>query len=437
MKRMLLLSLLIAGVVAVAILAGLVVRRGGISHRVKLTTGHELEVVAMIPGDQTFTSEQSWMRAARKVLPASLRGVLPQVTTGRCGSGSNSGSMILQVLTPAGAVAMPLPWSRYAAEDDAGFRYPQEDSSWSFGGGVGGTAQMFGFTLRAFPRRQQDFLVRFYDASQKDLGSVRLRNPFPGPFPEWQADPLPITRTNGPVALTLTSFEIVAQPGWPHLKPEWRLASTDPLWAKAKVGYATTTDATGNEGSLLSPREPVWRVSTLVHRERWEDFRADERVAFAGLAVPAPGAVVSVEQSNQCVGATVSLRTLADAGTIYFTNGVVGALVTQGQSVGWHGSSSDGRISLQYWGSDKPFFLAEVRGVTWDDQVRFRLRDQAGKEIKLDDNYGTDGLNGGGQMHLRKFDYPTNATALSLEVVVSRSLAFEFFVKPIEASPQR
>ena len=431
MKSSLIFGLLIAAVLAVAVVAGLMVRRDrSASRQVTLSTGNTIEVLALLPAEQSFTSEKPWERRLRQVLPARWVGWLAAPTKGRCGSGTNSATLYLRIdgLAPGA----PLPWSNYVAEDDTGFRYPMEGGYCSFGGGAGGGGKIFGFTLRAFPRRQKDFLVRFLAANRTELGALRVANPYPGPFPAWAADSLPITRTNGPVALTLASLELAGEPAWRYLKPQWRLAATDARWAEAKAGFASVADATGNEGSILSPREPVWRVRTRVHRQRREDFNADERAVFAGLPVPGAGAVVALERTAEQGGVKLRLRAIADQGTLYFTNGVVGALAPGNAG---RGSTSDGQTTVEYWSSDRPFLLLEIQGATWEDETRLRLGDQTGQELKLDANPGYDGLNGGGQMHLRKLAITTNTTALSLEVIVSRPLTFEFFIRPDEVRP--
>ena len=429
MKRVALKAVAAGLFALVAVVAGLVIRRQGTPRRVALSDGSQIEVRAMIPSEQNFSTEKPWERQLRRVLPPRTVAWLPTPTSGRCGSGSNAATLYVAVEStgPAGA----LPWSNYFAEDDEGFRYPMEGGYCSFGGGIGGGAKIFGLTLRAFPRRQKDFVVRFRAPNEADVGELRISSPFSGPFPQWKADPLPITVTNGPVALTLEACAVAGEPRWRYLKPTWQLKATDPLWAKARAGFPTLADATGNEGSILSPREPVWRVRTAVHRQRHEDFRPEERMVFEGLGVPQPGGFVVVNQKLEQTGVSVRLRAIADAGTLYLTNDVPGVL-GPGQSSG-HGISSDGQTVVEHWSSDRAFLLLETKGVRWEDETRLRLTDQAGNEVKVEDSAGSTGAANGGIMRQWKLTLPTNTTALSLEVIVSRPLTFDFFVNPRDA----
>jgi hypothetical protein len=432
MKRLLSGLALLALVVALAILAGLLVRRGKVSSTSTLTSGAQVRVLAVLPAGQTYDSDAGWRGRARRILPSSMERLLTPRVSGHCSAGTNSATLYLAILAPGGGAPVAVPWQGYYAEDDTGFRYPREGGSCSFGGGIAGGALTFGFTLSAFPRRQPEFNVVFVNGQHEPIGRLRVRNPFPGPFPTWQADPLPITRTNGPVVLTLERGEIVGDPRWRSFHPHWRLQATDPTWESARAGWARVADATGNEGGVLSPREPVWRVSSLVHRQKWEDFAPAERVVWAGLPVPADGAACEGDREALCSGSRLKLWAITDAGTLYFTNGVMGSLVSRGSRAGTQGSSSDGKTRTEYWGGSQPFFLVAAQNVTWDDEVRFRLRDDAGREVKLTEDSGSHGLQGGGRMFLRSFERPTNAVTLTLEVLVSRPLSFEFFLDPAE-----
>jgi hypothetical protein len=430
MKRLLSGLVLLALVVALAVLAGLLVRRGKVARAVTLTTGEQVRVLAVLPAGQNYDSDAGWRGKARRFLPSSMERLLKPKVSGHCSSGTNSATLYLEILAPGGGVPAAVPWDWYYAEDDIGFRYPREGGSCSFGGGIAGGARTFGFTLAAFPRRQPEFNVVFVNGRHEPVGNLRVRNPIPGPFPTWQADPLPITRTNGPVVLTLERAEIVGDLRWRSFRPHWRLQATDPAWESARAGWARVADATGNEGGVLSPRESVWRVSTLVHRQEWEDFAPAERVVWAGLPMPAEGKAVAGDREGLCSGSRVKLWAVADAGKLHFTNDVMGTLVADRTS--GHGSSSYSSHYVECWGSREPFLLVGVRDLAGDEEVRFRLRDAAGRELKLNNDLTSYGLTGGGRMFQRSFERPTNAATLTLEMVVSRPLRFEFFFDPAE-----
>lgn len=429
MRRFLVPIVLVTLLIVAALVLGQRLRKQAVNQSVTFpASGQRLEVLAVLTDDKTFTTETPLQSKLRKWLPAA-GSWLPGSTSGSCGAGSNTATLYL-MLDP-NAPNSPLPWSNYASEDDAGFRYPTEGGYCSFGG----TERIYGLGLRAFPRRQADFKVVFLDARGKELGSVRARNPFPGPFPVWQPQALPITQTNGPLALTLESMTLAGDARWPHVEAKWTTAATDPRWRRAKAGWVSLSDSTGNSGSMLSPREPAWRARTLVHRSDRADFAPNEKVLFEGLPVPATNGFALVDQPLENGGVRLRVRALADAGTLYYTNGVPGLLVPGGTR--GHGSSNDGQTRVEYWSSEQPFLMLEAHGVSWDDQFLLRLSDAKGGEIQFGNDHSADGLTGGGQMRLCRFTMPTNVTTLTLEVIVSRPLVFEFMVNPADARPAR
>lgn len=429
--------LLVALLVVAAICAGWWIRQGDRAPRgTVLSDGHEVRVLALLPSEQGYDSDAGWRGSARRWLPGPAQRLLPQRVSGQCGSGTNSATLYVEVRTPGGGPAGTLPWDSYYAGANDGFLFGREGGYCSFGGAaVGG--QIYGLTLRSFPRRQREFEVVFPDRAGGELGRLRVKNPFPGPFAEWTPEPLPSTRTNGPVMLTLLGGTIEGDPRWRGFRPRWHVEATELHWRSARAGWATLSDATGNEGPLLSPRELAWKVTTRVHRQNWEDFLPGERLIWTGLPAPGEGEVFAGEREGVCSDAQVKLVAVSDAGTLYFTNGVLGGLDATARSSGHASSHYSDRI-VERWGSQDRFMLIEVRGIGWEDEVRFRLRDDSGREVQLLEGQGSHGLRGGGgRGFLRRFARPEEGATLTLEVVVSRPLQFEFMVNPAEVSPPK
>jgi hypothetical protein len=77
----------------------------------------------------------------------------------------------------------------------------------------------------------------------------------------------------------------------------------------------------------------------------------------------------------------------------------------------------------------------EAHNVQQDDEILVRLLGEDGREIKLDDRQGYNGLNNGGRMYKRSFTPPEGARSLTLEVIVNRPLIFEFMVNPADVQP--
>ncbi len=401
------------------------------ARQITLATGQRVELLGVRKANEHFTTERPWEKYARKYVPSRWLTWIPDTVSGQISSGEQSITVYVRVSDPGGVASSSPPWSRYYVETDEGFRFNPMGSIASFGGGPGGQV-VYGLILNAHPRRQPDFMMCFTDNQGTIIGRLRVPNPIRGPFSEWQAEPLPISKTNGPVIMTLESYDLTGGESWRYVKPKWKLSALDPAWEHAKAGFVTVSDVTGNEGSCLAPTERAWKLSTLVHRQRDEDFGPEERFALTNLAVPGPGELSDLACTGICAGVTVRFQALAGAGTLYFTNGVRGDMVPPALVARGHGSSHNGTRRVEYWGSDRPFLLIETQGATGDHQLRIRLTDSQGREIKLRDQ-NSDSVAAGRRVYKREFDPPSETESVDLSVIISRPLAFEFLVNPPEA----
>lgn len=171
---------------------------------VTLPNGMKFEFLGTAVGGSTFSTEKSWERTARKVLPKPWQVWIAPASSGSCRSGTNGLTVYLRVTDPTGAPVNAVPWDNYLAEDEAGFRHPSEGGYCSFGRAPGTT--VYGLTLRAFPRRQSSFLLRLNGQQNELLATLNIPNSPSGPFPKWKPESWPINRTNGPLRLRLESI---------------------------------------------------------------------------------------------------------------------------------------------------------------------------------------------------------------------------------------
>lgn len=404
------------------------------SRELVFPDGTRVKVLGAVRSGTMFTADEFWARPLRNVLPQRWQGWLPRISRITCGSGNTNDIVVFfgfDTSTGAGTV----PWNWVAAVDDDGFRYPQSGGSCSTSAG---TKSVHGVTLRGFPRRQQSFRLDFFDANQQLITHVRLPNPLPFPPPEqpWQAEPMPITRTNGPLALTLASAREETNRWGSQFLPKWQTHTLDPLWKNSRPGYVRVTDPVGNEGGFLSRKEKVWRVSAVHHRRRSVDFLAHEKLVITNLTVPAPGEMLTLDTSQDCAEVQVQFEGLFGAGTLFITNGLHRGMSPKVQ-FGW-GTSSDGRTTIESIGSGKSFLLVNATGLLDRDELRLHLTDDQGRDIPLDESSGYHYRNGSRtRVYQRGFTITNSTPSLSLEIIVSRSLEFEFFINPADiALPQ-
>lgn len=418
-------------VLALALLAGGVilvswaVRRPGAAVAV-FPDGSRLQYVGSATGGQTFTTERPWHKLARRFLPYRWQGWIPAVTSGSCSSGSNSVTFFFRQVAPTSG---PQPWINYFARDATGFRYPLGGGYCSFG--RGGTA-LLGLSLRAYPRRERTFEIVFLAADRKlEVARVRVPNPVQGPFPTWGTEMLPLTRTNGPVTLTLASLSWRSNRYEYPLDPGWQLAAGDPAWQHTRPGWVEVEDATGNAGAYAALSEPAWRVKTSVRRERWEDFSPSEVLVVTNLNLPPAGEFTALDASAELGGCKVTLGAICGPGQLSITNGTArGMAPPTGEYLG-QGMMSTGSLTVEHWGSNRPFLFLEVSGMGDRDGVFWRAFDSEGRGVKMESPRGYSFRSGTQiRVYQPEFASVTNAVISRLEIAVSRALEFEFSLDP-------
>jgi len=392
-----------------------------------LPDGSKIEVLGTTVGNATFTTEKPWQATLRRVAPR-LAKWLPNPVSGSCSSSSNSITVYLRLTGLTGTAAKP--WNSYRSEDPDGVAYPSGAGYCTFGSAPG--TLVYGLILRAYPRRLPEFPLRFLDRDGKSMFLLKVHNPVRGPFPVWEPAPLPQTHTNGPVALTLKGLRDHPPP-YRRIEPTWHMVSTDPNWADGRPRKVTFFDATGNEGPFLSSREPAWKLRALVYREKPEAFAPDERFLLANVAVPRPGKYVALDQSATCDGVFLTALVLAGAGELFITNGVAGTMIPPGPGIrsSSHSTSSGNFGRIESYSSDKPFLVLQTPNLQPDDELQYTVTEETGRRVELQ---STGGYNTGpaGRVYTPKLVVPPEATALNIEIRVSRPLAFEFFIDPAD-----
>ncbi len=396
-----------------------------------LPDGTRVELLGTSVGWATFTTDKPWMARARNYLPAPLRRWLPAEFTDAFGISSNSLTIWLRVI-PAGTSPPPL---MAAAEDEAGFSYVCSPGPYrNFGGRL-----IMPLITGAYPRRQNDFLLRLLDYRSASVASFRVLNPDRGSFPMWQPLPLPQTQSNGPMALTLRSltasngpmpmslWALTASngPTTAQITAEWKLRSSVQAWSGGRIRSVTFWDSTSNRSDYmpvytpgatnwvnfpLSPRESVWKVHALVERPTAEDFAATEKAVLTNVQVPIkdiPGSP-PLRASNAIGNLTIDV-------------------IQHGR-----GTLSNGVNFLE------KFYVAVMdRDPEPEDQLQYTVRDDHGRELSAVDASGRPlapyyagwgiGLVGHCQL---EFAPASDAKFLSLEFHLDRPLVFNFLVNP-------
>lgn len=403
---------------------------------ITLPDGKIVEFLGTTIGNQTFTTEKSWHKTARRLLPSRFLRWLPPVSSATCSSGTNGITVFFQVTDPSGARIAGTPWQSYRAEDVTGFLYNPGGGYCSFGGGA--SSQLYGLSLNAHPRRDPSFRFNFIGADDAVLGTLMIPNPVTGPFETWVPAPLPQKATNGPVVVTLEALQHYDSRRWESVGSKWKLDSSDPNWKRAKLRSSTLLDATGNDAQWISPREPAWKLRTIIHRDRDDDFQSEERWLLSDIPVPSTNQFTAVDQSTNVLGVTVAALLISSPGKLYITNGTFRGLDVTMPVSGGHSSSWDGISRIESWGGDKPFLLLETRNQSDGDEIRINVFDDRGIKLNTAANHTENrGSSNGIRTYTTRFAIPSDARSLSLEVIVNRPLVFEFMVNPKDVQPAR
>jgi len=384
------------------IVAGLVIPRAGRATGRRLVTlvdGRVVEFLGTSMGDTPFTTDTKWERVVRRVLPTFMGNWMPAPIVAHFDGASNSLSVYVKFKnSPVIAVSANGSPFIVEAEDTSGFRYPWEGTAATFypASGVGVSC----FTVRAFPRRQPDFLVYLLDArTGSDLGQFRARNPAFHEYPVWHPTPLPLAQTNGPVSLTLAGLVKHATGKSRFLVPQWGLEAIDPVWSNAEVVAPTIQDATGNEGQLLSPSEPAWRIRASVWRRQPDEFSAEEKFVLTNVAIPAKVRSVAINQSAERAGVHLEVVSLE-----LF-------------------SRPDGGNHC---------LIVSARNLAPKDDLQFQIVNDRGQTIKvIHSDYAPQP--DGARMYRTTLERFNGAKTVTMEIIVNRSLPFEFLVNPKDA----
>ncbi len=416
--------LLLAGVIGVA----LWFHRDMQTRSVTLPNSSIITVEAILLGTNQFTTSTPFYNAARKYLPRGWQGWIPPQISGRMSADTNSITLyIRQQNTPLNFSGQL--WDTSEVYDTAGLRYERISGS----GSIGGYQCLM---ICSFPRRDPEFIVHLLNRSNSRIATLRLPNPVKGPFPVWKSETLPQSKTNGLVQLTLNGGSVSKSDRHIHCKWRTELKSEDNLWSKhGKIRYHWLTDATGNYGSFLSPKEPAWKVHFQCFRNEKTSFRTNETWLLKDLKVPTAGDGRALLLTNTIEGVRIAVQTLSGAALTVITNGTNFSFRPYANSSSdTSSSSSSGFDSWEELGSDCPMFVIETDHISSDTEILFRFRDAAGKLIPPEATpYGYNSSSTGSKAK-RKYmkRIKVNSDTVSLEVIINRGRQFEFLISPLD-----
>lgn len=424
---------------------------------VTMKDGSILEFVDVVEGGKEFTTAKPWAKTIAKILPKSFAGWLPGSMT-MAGTGySNELSVWWRLTGNTGAFSSIFRGQSYSQEINPngglGAKFTSDGNYSSIYGTPGIT--YYAVRLRNYPRRQKSFMFHILDAQGLDLAVFQISNPASRKYPVWESSPMPQAKTNGPVSLTLQGFHMVGTNKNSQFMPQWSVESADPQWQHAKPRSIEYSDATGNTSQLptLSKAEAAWKISTLVYRERPEDFSAEDTMVITNITFPARDNFFVIDRTNTISGVDVKVEWLCGPGELLISDGVNGktkklntntvspvqdTVTTQYLNGPPMANGSSQRYNSTYSFS-KPYGLFELKNTLPDDQLQIRFIDESGHKAGSARPPYQDKLqmNATETMEIRIFDLPKETKTLTMEIRLSRPIRFEFLVKPSDVVSQK
>jgi hypothetical protein len=169
------------------------------------------------------------------------------------------------------------------------------------------------------------------------------------------------------------------------------------------------------------------------------DFMPAEKLGLSNLPAQTAGHFIAIDQTNLAAGVTIGVAVLCGPGCLVVTNGTSRSMPPAEQGRTGHvsyGPTSNGNPPVEEWGTTNSFFLVNVANVQPNDEIRFYLRDDRGREIKIVANGWNSSANGG-RIYQPTFSAPADARSMTFEVIVSRPLVFDFLVRPKDVQPAK
>ena len=248
-------------------------------------------------------------------------------------------------------------------------------------------------------------------------------------LPSWTAAPLPQTRENGDVGLTLHTLRLKLHEGmttdW-EASPEWAVTARGEkadAWFEIRTKYE---DAGGNVSSsraLLS--EPVWKVRATVVPNSLYPF-PDAEVRWLGTLQPEqPAAQTTTIFPLGAATRGLELVGVFGPGQYDLKAGVVVKTAPPMKTERNEITNLDFATGTLHVRLERPALL--VGGSTDAGLV---IRDEQGRAVKLREQWGV-----GGAVELMIYDLPDHPVRVGL--ADRAPLEFEFFVRPpvIPAAP--
>jgi hypothetical protein len=304
--------------------------QGGHSFSSKGVTGWRLKAVGVLP--RNWTSRLGWLPMGGSLSIGGWGLVM----------GTNLG--MFTVYESKGKRAQGFTYTRLVVFDEQGNTFDGGTSMGTLGTSDGTlTLRIDGWVPPAFPRRGKTLGLRYFENKGKEWKQVaefRAPNPASGNYPTWVAEPLPATKIDGDLSVTLENLKSgLSKPD--HTRPAGsnEIAVTEATLRVTQAGRANDawrpeaveiSDATGNHwkpyphvvsvkhesdedffsfDGALWPGEAAWKMR--FEFSRVADFEPDEICTFSEIIVPGTTQIITLDKTTNVAGSKLQLMAIS------------------------------------------------------------------------------------------------------------------------------
>lgn len=296
----------------------------------------------------------------------------------------------------------------------------------------------FAFTVSAVPRRDRELNFVFATNDFTKITELKIPNPFfvESP-PEWTAEPLPSEKKSKHITATLAGLDAYANETALFTRQSTfpRLSYKDDEHPNDPIRHVTTwfEDPCGNRGMSLSPFEKVWRLHVRVHRPAVATFPPEQIVNLGSLTIPEPGKLEVIGRKMSLNGVDFTIACLSGGGSARREAGKWSSaplnkpMSESGLNLesGYTNGVAYEQISMQ-----RPYLWIEHANLPPEKKLLTRFKMASGWNAAETNATGTIGNVQLAPAVLRSVQA---GESVEIEVIVSESEEFEFYVAPPQA----
>lgn len=291
----------------------------------------------------------------------------------------------------------------------------------------------------AFPLirpRQGQMRLNVVDGAGTTVATVSIPfQPLPGLSAEiWQPDPLPASRTDGNVTVTLDAVKFYDNPEYGGVSVVPQLSFVhDGQPSKTWAATHELVDLLGNRSQTwncdLSPTEPAWKLRLTMAQMANGRFTPAESIRLPLRPLAPKGQFVLAGESYTVNGEKVSLIGSGGPGPLEFqlpnsSSEFKTSAYRPGQtSFGTSSRCGNSKCKVEF-SSGNPFLITTDLSGQRDAKVEVVLRDQAGEQLTQRMTSSAEGF------RFWFFEPKPTSTSVEVELIVQQQRHAEFLISP-------